>query len=147
MKKSRSIDAGGRDITRSLAESLNISLDRADSLKKSGKDFLNAKDVAVIFPAVETIVSEAGRMVDSWKGKRPDGKIDGVILSGGTGRFVGLTQYLSKKLGIPVTLSDPWRVISYPPILQPKIESVGASFSAAIGLALYGVAEAEKKKR
>lgn len=145
VKKSRSIDAGGRDITRSLAESLNISPDRADTLKKSGKDFLNAKDIAVIFPAVETIVSEASRMVDSWKVKRPDGNIDGVILSGGTGRLAGLTSYLSKKIGIPVTLSDPWRTISYPPALQPKIESIGASFSAAIGLALYGAVESEKK--
>ncbi|NTW29645.1 MAG: type IV pilus assembly protein PilM [Candidatus Moranbacteria bacterium] len=146
VKKSRSIDAGGRDVTRSLAESLNISIDRADALKKSGKDFLNAKDIAVIFPAVETIVSEASRLIDSWKVKRPDGNIDGVILSGGTGRLAGLTSYLSKKLGVPATLSDPWRAISYPPVLQPKIESIGTSFSAAIGLALYGAAESEKKK-
>lgn len=146
VKKSRSIDTGGRDITRSLAESLNISPDRADALKKSGKDFLNAKDVAVIFPAIETIVNEAGRMIDSWKLKRPDGKIDNIVLSGGTGRLTGLTQYLSRKLGIPATLSDPWRSISYPPALQPKIESIGASFSTAIGLALYGAAEAAKKK-
>jgi len=146
VKKSRSIDAGGRDITRSLAESLNISPDRADALKRSGKDFLNAKDVAVIFPAIETIVNEAGRMIDSWKLKRPDGKIDNIVLSGGTGRLTGLTRYLSRKLGIPATLSDPWRSISYSPALQPKIESIGASFPAAIGLALYGATEAAKKK-
>ncbi|NTW29860.1 MAG: hypothetical protein HGA33_01105, partial [Candidatus Moranbacteria bacterium] len=52
-----------------------------------------------------------------------------------------------KKLGIPATLSDPWQMVSYPPILQPKIESIGAAFSAAIGLALYGSAEAEKRKK
>ena len=147
VKKSRSIDTGGRDITRSLAESLNISQDRADALKKSGKDFLNAKDVAVIFPAIETIVNEAGRMIESWKQKRPDVKVDSVVLSGGTGRLTGLTQYLSKRLGVPTVLSNPWRMVSYSPALQPKIESVGASFSAAIGLALYGAAEMEKKKK
>ncbi|HWQ60084.1 MAG TPA: type IV pilus assembly protein PilM [Candidatus Fimivivens sp.] len=147
VKKSRSIDAGGRDITRSLAESLNISPDRADTLKKSGKDFLNAKDVAVIFPAIETIASEAGRMIDSWTAKNPERKIDGIVLSGGTGRLAGLTQYLSKKFGVPATLSDPWRSISCPENLRPKIDSIGASFSAAIGLALYGVAGAEKKQK
>jgi len=147
VKKSRSIDAGGRDITRSLAESLNISVDRADTLKKSAKDFLNAKDVAVIFPAIEAIVNEAGRMVESWKTTRPEGKIDSIVLSGGTGRLTGLIEYLSKKLDLPVKLSDPWRSISYAPILQPKIELIGASFSAAIGLALYAVTESGKKKR
>ena len=147
VKKSRSIDAGGRDITRALSESLNISVDRADTLKKSTKDFLNAKDVAVIFPAIETIINESGRMVESWKTTRLDGKIDSVILSGGTGHMTGLPQYLSKKLGLPVKLSDPWRTISYLPILQPKIALIGASFSAAIGLALYAIADAEKKKQ
>jgi len=146
VKKSRSIDAGGRDITRSLAESLNISADRADVLKKSTKDFLNAKDVAVIFPAIEAIVNEAGRMVESWKTTRPEGRIDGIVLSGGTARLTGLTEYLSKKLGLSVRLSDPWRTITYPPVLQPKMASSGISFSAAIGLALYAVAESEKKK-
>lgn len=147
VKKSRSIDAGGRDVTRSLAESLNISPDRADTLKKSGKDFLNAKDVAVIFPAIETIASEAGRMIDSWKSKDPERKIDGIILSGGTGRLTGLSQYLSKKFGIPATLSDPWRSIAYPENLRPKIDMIGASFSAAIGLALYGISDAEKRQK
>lgn len=147
VKKSRSVDSGGRDITRSLAESLNISMERADALKKSEKDFLNAKDVAVVFPAIETLVRETSRMIDSWRSKRPDATIDGVILSGGTGRMTGLDRYLSEKLGIAATVSDPWRFISFPPALQPKITSIGSSFSVAIGLALYGIVEMEKKKK
>ncbi|NTW46457.1 MAG: type IV pilus assembly protein PilM [Candidatus Moranbacteria bacterium] len=146
VKKSRSIDAGGRDITRALAESLNISSDRADALKKSGKDFLNAKDVAIILPAIETIVSEADRMIGAWKAKRPGAEIGRIILSGGTSRLAGLPQYLSKRLGIPAELSDPWKSVEIPSALRPKIGSIGSSFSVAIGLALFGVAEAKRKK-
>ncbi|NTW15297.1 MAG: type IV pilus assembly protein PilM [Candidatus Moranbacteria bacterium] len=146
VKKSRSIDAGGRDITRALAESLNIAPDRAEALKKSGKDFLNAKDIAIILPAVETIVSEAQRMTESWVSKRPASPVTKVLLSGGTSRLAGLPQYLSKRLGIPAELSDPWKSISYPPALKPKIEAIGSSFSVAIGLASYGIAEARKKR-
>jgi type IV pilus assembly protein PilM len=147
VKKSRSIDSGGRDITRSLAESLGISMDRAEALKRSEKDFLNAKDVAVVFPAVETISREISRMVDSWNSKRPDSVVDGIVLSGGTGRMTGLSRYLSAKTGLDAAVSDPWRFISFPPVLQPKIEAIGSSFSVAIGLALHGIVGMEKKEK
>ncbi|NTW13954.1 MAG: type IV pilus assembly protein PilM [Candidatus Moranbacteria bacterium] len=144
-KKSRSIDSGGRDITRTLAESLNISIDRADEMKKSGKDFLNAKDIAIIFPPVETIVSEAKRMIVSWEEKRPSRTVKKLILSGGTGRLAGLVEYTSKKVGVPVVIGNPFEGVSVPSELDAQIDQLGASFSAAIGLALYGIRSAEKK--
>lgn len=144
VKMSRNIDAGGRDVTRTLSESLNISLDRAETLKKSSKDFLNSRETAVIFPAIEMIVNEAGRMVESWKSKRPDARFDGVILSGGTARMVGISRYFSSRLGIPATLGDPWRSIVCPNGLQPAIDRMGSSFSVALGLALYGVSLGKK---
>jgi type IV pilus assembly protein PilM len=141
---SRNIDAGGRDITRTLSESLNISLSRAETLKKSSKDFLNSRETAVIFPAIEMIVNEATRMIDSWKTKRPDVRFDGIILSGGTVRMTGISQYFSSRTGIPAVLGDPWRNIVCPKHLAPAINRMGSSFSVALGLALYG---ATSKKR
>ena len=138
VKMSRNIDSGGKDITRTLSESLNISLDRAELLKKSGKDFLNSRETAVIFPAIEMIVSEAKRMMEAWKAKRPDARFDGAILSGGTARMVGASQYFSSRLGIPATLGDPWRGVVCPAALAPAIDRLGTSFAVALGLALYG---------
>lgn len=144
VKMSRNIDAGGRDITRTLAESLNISVERAEMLKKSQKDFLNAREASIIFPAIEMTLNEADRMIDSWKAKWPDARLDGVILSGGTASFTGFAQYASSKLGVPTILADPWRHITCPPTLQPMIEKLGSSFSVAIGLALYGMKDKKK---
>lgn len=139
VKMSRNIDAGGRDITRTLAEGLNISVERAEILKKSQKDFLNAREASIIFPAIEMTLNEADRMIDSWKTKWPDAHLDGVILSGGTARLTGFAQYASSKLGVPAILGDPWRNIVCPTTLQSMIEKLGPSFSVAIGLALYGM--------
>lgn len=139
VKMSRNIDAGGKDVTRTLSESLNISLDRAETLKRSNKDFLNSRETAVIFPAVEMIVSEATRMMEAWKAKRPDSRFDGVILSGGTAHMTGVSQYFSSRLGVPATLGDPWRNVVCPKALAPSIDRMGSSFSVALGLALYGV--------
>ena len=139
-KKSRSIDTGGRNITRTLAESLNISVERADEMKKGSKDFLNAKDVAIILPPVETIVNESKRIIESWEAKRPGRKVARVILSGGTARLTGLAQYCSGKLGLPVDVGDPWKEISFPEELGEKAhERMGPSFSVAAGLALHSL--------
>lgn len=144
VKMSRNIDAGGRDVTRTLSESLNISLDRAEILKKSSKDFLNSRETAVIFPAIEMIVNEAARMVESWSSKRSDVRFDSVILSGGTARMMGISQYFSSRLGIPSVLGDPWRNVTCPKALQPAIDRMGSSFAVALGLALYGMSEKKK---
>lgn len=141
VKMSRSIDAGGRDITRTLAEGLNISVERAEMLKKSPKDFLNAREASIVFPAIEMMLSEGSRMIASWKAKWPDASINGVILSGGTAQMNGFAQYASSKLGVPALLGNPWRHITYPSALKPAIEEMSSSFSVAIGLALYGMKE------
>lgn len=149
-KKSRSIDAGGREITQTLSESLNISLDRADEMKKGKKDFLNAKDVAIILTPVETIVNEAKRIIGAWQEKRPTRRVSKIILSGGTAQLSGLDQYVSKKLDLPVEIGDPWKEISFPPELGKKArEHMGPSFSVAAGLALYSLRsylKSEKKR-
>lgn len=139
VKMSRNIDAGGRDITRTLADSINITIDRAEDLKKSQKDFLNTREVAIIFPAIEMIINEAQRMMESWKAKRPDARIDGVILSGGSSKMTGLSRYLSAKLGIPTTEGDPWKNVAFPPALQLVADKLDPSFTVAVGLALYGM--------
>jgi type IV pilus assembly protein PilM len=145
VKMSRNLDAGGIDITRTLSEGLNIALDRAETLKTSGKDFLTKAESAIIFPGIEMIVSEGKRMIGIWGEKHPERAIERVILSGGTARFTGLPEYFNGHFGIPVSVADPWRTIVCPEALAPKIEEMGTAFSAAIGLALYGL-EIRKNK-
>lgn len=145
-KKSRSIDAGGREITKTLAESLNISVDRADEMKKGKKDFLNARDVALILTPIETIISESQRLITLWEDKHPDRKVGGVILSGGTAKLTGLSEYFSKKVGLPVNIGNPFEGIGFPSEIDEAVrERLGSSFSAAVGLALYGLKSTSKR--
>lgn len=144
VKMSRNLDAGGIDVTRTLSEGLNIALDRAEMLKKSGKDFLNNAESSIIFPGMEMIVEEGRRMIGGWNSKRPERTVERIILSGGTARFTGLSEYFGNQLKLPITISDPWRTIAYPESLAPKINELGTSFSVALGLALYGL-ETEKR--
>lgn len=146
VKVSRNIDAGGKDITRVLAESFSVTPERAEVLKKSGKDFFSSPEVTLIFPSLQAIVNEAERMLTSYQVRYPTVQCKGAFLSGGTARFSGLTEYYSHILKVPVAIGDPWRNVKYDPILEEKIREFGTSFSVAIGLALFGTDTVLKKK-
>lgn len=146
VKVSRNLDVGGRDITRVLAESLSITEERAKVLKRSGKDFLIAPESALIFPALQMIASEAERMLIAYQGKHSGVQCKGIILSGGTAQFSGLTEYYANLLKLPVRLGNPWKNIEYDPRLAEKINEFGTSFSVAIGLALRGTDTLLKKQ-
>lgn len=146
VKVSRNLDAGGKDVTRTLTDSLSITPERAESLKKSDKDFLNQPASALVFPALETIASEAKRMLAGYAAKYPEKQCQGVILSGGTARLAGLTDYYARAFGLPVRIGNPWEHIAYDPALTTVIEELGTSFSVALGLALVGIDEIRHEK-
>lgn len=146
VKVSRNLDVGGRDITRTLTEGLNISEDRAESLKKSSKDYLNAPGTKLIFPSLEVILSEMQRIIAMHQARRPDQPIDGIILSGGTASLTGLTTYYSQLLSLPVTIGDPWKRVVCSSEVGEAVKRMGTSFSVALGLALQGANRLTKKQ-
>ncbi len=147
VKVSRNLDVGGRDVTRTLIEGLNIAEDRAEALKKSTKDYLNVSGgPQLIFPALETIGSEIERVITMHRSKHPDRPVSGIILSGGTAGLTGLTTYYQTRCNLPVTVGNPWMRVAYPTELEEAIGRMGTSFSVALGLALQGANRALKKK-
>ena len=146
VKVSRNIDIGGRDVTRALAESLNITEKRANILKKSDKNFLTNPQSALVFPVLQMIVSEATRIFASYRTKHPGSQCKSVMLSGGTAQLTGLTEYYANIFKLPVVLGNPWRNLEYDRALTEKIQESGGAFSIAIGLALRGTEMLTKKK-
>ncbi len=146
VKVSRNLDVGGRDVTRTLVEGLNISEERAETLKKSSKDYLNTPGTKLIFPALETIGSEMGRIIALHQTKHPDRPIDGILLSGGTAALTGLAAYYSTSLELPVAIGDPWKRVASLPQLEAAVKRMGTAYSVALGLALQGANRSLKKK-
>lgn len=141
----RSIDAGGNEITSAIADSMNISKQRAEALKKGERDFLNNKESALVIPVLEFIASESRRIIGLYSAKNKEARIDGVILSGGTSRMKGLEEYFTRLLGTKVAIGNPWRRIVVSEEARVLVENLGGSFSVALGLALRGVEEYKRK--
>ena len=143
---SRNIGIGGHDMTRIIASSMNITMDRAEEMKKSNQDFLNVSGSAIVFPSLDIVIAETNRIIAAYAAQAEGKKIDKVILSGGSSGLTGLTQFLSKSLGVPVVLADPWKRVVIKDTSRASVEKLGASFSVAIGLALGGIDGIDKER-
>ncbi len=135
----RSIDIGGWTITKAIASSLNIGLERAEQFKYDlGISSLDSADNAIpktITESISPIVNEIKYALNLYQNKS-NKKVDKIILSGGSALLVNFTAYLSKILNLNVLAGNPWSRISYPVELKPLLDEIAPRLAIAIGLAL-----------
>jgi type IV pilus assembly protein PilM len=138
----RSIEVGGNMMTESIAKSLNISFDRAEQFKQDFGLTINNQGINNIPKTIEEtlspMVNEIKYVFDLYR-RQGSGKIDTVILSGGSAYLPSLVDYLSKVLNTTVHIGDAWHKVMYPKELKPVLDEVGPRFSVAVGLALRGI--------
>lgn len=134
----RSIDLGGQTITKTLADNLNIDLNRAEQFKR---DFglLEGAGTSQIPRRIEFMISallnEVRYVLNLWQSQSQI-PIEKIILSGGSSWLPRLPQYLTQAIGLKVIIGDPWARVIYPTELKPILEQIGPRFAVAIGLAM-----------
>ncbi|MFA6255491.1 MAG: pilus assembly protein PilM [Patescibacteria group bacterium] len=138
----RSIDVGGLTITKSIANSLNVSLDRAEQFKYDiGMNPQRVGQGSVpktIEMTLGPIVDELRYSLNLYKNQGQK-DIEKVILTGGSSLLLNLPEYLANLLGLRVFLGDPWARVVYPEELKPVLDEIGARYSVAIGLAMRDI--------
>ncbi len=144
IKANRNIEGGGNEITSVIADSLNISKQRAEELKKEEKDLINSKEMSLSIPVLDIIASEATRIINASK-EKINGRVDGIILSGGSSKMKGIDTYFTQKIGVQTSIGNPWRKVAYDDKLKPFVDKMGNSFSVALGLAFRGLEEYSRK--
>ncbi|EKE10767.1 MAG: Type IV pilus assembly protein PilM [uncultured bacterium] len=144
IKVNRNMDAGGRDITKIIARSMNVDNERAEKLKNAENNFLS-EESHIKFPVIDLILGEVSRVIKTYYKDSKEDLLDGVILSGGTAGFSGLVEYFSKTLNIRTIIGNPLGRVEYDKRLESRINELGNRFSISIGLALSGFDESTKK--
>lgn len=139
------VSIGGKDITQTIAATMNIGMDRADDLKKSGVDLLNSLESGIQFPAFDTIIVEFKRLQDLVLQKNPTALCQEIILSGGGAQLVGLADFFTKKMEMPATIGDPWKGIKMPKNFV-RSDYFDTQFTVALGVA-FGQKDATVKKK
>jgi len=138
----RSIEVGGLTITKAIANSLNISLERAEQFKYDigmSQDRLGQGSVPkTIETTLTPIIDELRYSLNLYRNKDRN-NVEKIILTGGSAMLLNLPEYLSKVLDLRVFLGDPWARVIYPEELKPVLDEIGPRFSVAVGLAMRDI--------
>jgi len=141
----RSIDVGGKTISQAIANVLGVDVKRAEQFKRLHGIPLTAVDNAsgvpkAITSAIQTILQETQYLIQTYA-RQGEGKIEKVILTGGSSLLPGLPGYLERQLNKRVFIGDPFARVVYPLDIQPILQELGSRLSVSVGLAMWGMGE------
>jgi type IV pilus assembly protein PilM len=139
LRFSRCVESGGLDMTRAVAEALNIDLQEAED-KKRALNILTPADqdqaVAAVQSRVDGLLMEIRRSVEYYKTTFREKNVEGMILSGGVSLMRGLQDYFARSLEGTVEIDRPFDGLTCKKNMLDEFGPVAPRFSAAIGLAL-----------
>lgn len=134
---SKNLDIGGNEISRGISRALNISFERAETMKHSMELTGDNSLKKVVSMTLDIIISEINRLLDIYFQKHQK-KAEKIILTGGMSNLKGFGEYFQTKLNLPIEKGNPWRNINYPKVLEPALTDLASVLSVAVGLALRG---------
>lgn len=139
----RSIDVGGLTITQSIANSLNINLERAEQFKRDIGITINSNTEQkgipkTIMTAVSPIINEVKYVLDLYQ-NQSNQQVEKIVLSGGSAFLPNLTAYFTSLFNKPTLIGNPWDNVAYPDELKPVLDEVGSRLAVAIGLAMRDI--------
>ncbi|MFA6304462.1 MAG: pilus assembly protein PilM [Patescibacteria group bacterium] len=139
----RSIDVGGLTITKAIATSLNITLERAEQFKRDFGVNINQEDQSRginknIATSLSPIINEIKYVLDLYQGQ--EGRtMEKIVLSGGSAFLPNLVNYFQDLFSKPTIIGNPWDKVIYPEELKPGLDEVGSRMAVAIGLAMRDI--------
>lgn len=134
---SHNYEIGGFEITKAISRSLNVSLDKAEELKrkfglkKSSENIINESMVSLI----DMMVFETEKTIANYEESKKE-KISNIILIGGLANMPGFGDYFKEKLGRNVIVGNPFSKIIYPKELEPLTKELSSTLSVALGLSM-----------
>jgi type IV pilus assembly protein PilM len=138
----RSIDIGGLTITKAVANSLNVSLSRAEQFKydigMSQRRLGQGSIPKTIEMTLTPIIDELKYSLNLYQNQGQK-EIEKIIITGGSALLLNLAEYFANLLSLRVFIGDPWARVIYPNELKPVLDEIGPRYSVAIGLAMRDI--------
>jgi len=135
----RSIDVGGKTITKSLVESMGISEAQAEQFKLD-MNMSVSEDVIEKLPQpirymINSIVNEIRYILNIYQGQNKEA-ISKVVLTGGSAFLSNLTNYIQTIFNTKAYIGDPWARVVHPVEIDVMLKQLGPRLSVSIGLAM-----------
>jgi type IV pilus assembly protein PilM len=141
----RDIAFGGNHFTDLIQKELNLKYEKAESVKKGRQ--VEGVSQAAVKPVLNIILdelkAEVNKTFDFYRSNSTDGRIDNIMLSGGTANLTQIVDVFSRAFDSPVEIVNPFNNIE----INPKkfdlefIKDMAPVFNVAMGLALRAVGD------
>jgi Tfp pilus assembly PilM family ATPase len=136
---------GGTSVIDALTDELGISIEEAHAIKREhGLSASGAhKDIFCAMEAgISVLRDDIAKHYIGWHASKKKlgipAMIDRIYLSGEYGSLIGLAEYLSASLKMPVVVADPWiNCLSYEQVIPMLSTEESLNYAAAIGAALH----------
>ncbi|MEK7135116.1 MAG: type IV pilus assembly protein PilM [Patescibacteria group bacterium] len=143
IRNSHTVNRGAQDITTTLSQSLGISLEQAEVMKRDvgllGPD-QNVTDIISL--ALDYIFSEVNTVMLDFE-KKHNKTLSKTMLVGGGAALKGILELSKSNLKTEVELGLPFNKVAAPAFLDNILRATGPEFAVAIGLALRKLSEGE----
>jgi type IV pilus assembly protein PilM len=135
----RDIAFGGNNYSQAIAQRLNLSLAKAEAVKRGQDTSVKWEDVVPALEAVSRELSmEVRRTFDYFASTTESERIHRIVLSGGGAKLAGLDEYLSSSWGVPVEVANPFHSVEVDPERFHVEDLVATSplLAVAVGLGI-----------
>lgn len=134
------IAVGGRTVTDSLVEEMNLTIEEAEKIKRKAKldepEFEAAR--SVISKSIDYLATEFSRQLSFfWSAAGSEGGIDKIFLSGGGALLTGLSEEISTKTEIECERIDPFKGIDTGDTFEGDyLKEIAPYMGIAVGLGI-----------
>jgi type IV pilus assembly protein PilM len=141
----RDIAFGGNQFTDLIQKELSLKYEKAESVKKGRQ--VEGVSPAAVKPVINLIFNELKNEIkktfEFYRSNTTEGRIDNILLGGGTANLESIIDFFSQGFDIPVEIVNPFNTIE----INPKrfdldfINEMAPVFNVAMGLALRATGE------
>ncbi|MBX4211623.1 MAG: pilus assembly protein PilM [Candidatus Yanofskybacteria bacterium] len=134
---SHNYEIGGFEISKAIARSLNIDLEKAEGLKRKLGLIESTENIIreAMLSLVDMMIFETKKTIATYEESKNQ-KVSRVVLVGGLVNMPNFVNYFKQKLGKDVYVGNVFARIVYPQELTPIIQELSNNFSVAAGLAM-----------
>ncbi len=150
LRHNRTITTAGNSFTKAIGQSLNLSFEEAEKIKKEKGVIRVEKDATpvapttmrifnVILPVLSDLVTEIQRSFDYYRSRYRGESVDLMILSGGTAKFKNIDVYMETEMGVQCEIADPFKNIDIsdvPGYTPEELQAMAPSLMVVVGLAV-----------
>jgi len=143
----RDLTTGGNAFTEEIQKQLNVPFDEAEGAKIASSALMSDKTQTTstghmqatanaLNSVAESITTEVQRSVDFYSATSADPPPAQIYLTGGSARLTALSQAIERRIGVPVSVADPFRNIQVAEADREFVRGIGPAAAVAVGLAL-----------